>query len=292
MRVGIHRSTRGIGDMIMMEPLFAMLCNKHSVDRLDLHVSRTVSDVHRYHPLVSLIDECKSHDGFDRSAYPQLDHVYDLSDACFKHELAHQPNVTKNRTEIWANACGLRYFGRPSPKLWLSGADAVTATKRRLQGPPTIAAGYASVDAWRSYPHMTDLVLELAKFARVWVFHDQKMESLAARMPSDGSVELFEGIPLREMFWRVKACRLVVSADTALVHVGGAQNVPVYAIFGPTDADVRMSDYFTRWEATPAYRTCGRAPCWYQPCKGAYCLSTLHPKDLARDVKRLWGEAT
>ena len=39
MRVRIHRSTRGIGDMIMMEPLFAMLCARHGVQAVELYLA-------------------------------------------------------------------------------------------------------------------------------------------------------------------------------------------------------------------------------------------------------------
>jgi ADP-heptose:LPS heptosyltransferase len=290
MRVGIHRSTRGIGDMIMMEPLFAMLCNKHDVQGIDLHLAGSVREVHRHHPLVNAIDICRSRGGFDRDAYPGLDHVYDLSDACFMHELANQPNITKGRTQIWAEACGLTYDGEPAPKLWLSSEEGVSAVKAKFTGPRTIAVGYESVDEWRSYPHVDDLILELAKFARVWVFHDYEMPSLMGRLPDAADVELFDSCNLRELLWRVKGCDLVVSPDTAFVHIAGALNVPAYGIFGPTDANIRMRDYLTQWRAPKPYRACRRAPCWYEACRGQYCLSTLHPRDLARDVRDFWGE--
>ena len=290
MRVGIHRSTRGLGDMIMMEPLFAKLCAKHDVDQIELFLVGSVQEVHRHHPLVSLVSWCQSRDGFDRDDYPDLDHVYDLSEACFRHELANQPNITKGRTQIWAEACGLEYDGEPAPKLWLPSEDGVSALKAKFTGPRTIAVGYESVDSWRSYPYMDDLILELSKFARIWVFHNEEMPSLTERLPADSRVELFDRCHLRELFWRIKGCDLVVSPDTSFVHIAGALNVPAYGIFGPTDANVRMRDYLTQWRAPKPYRACRRAPCWYQACRGQYCLTTLHPKDLAREVEEFWGE--
>jgi ADP-heptose:LPS heptosyltransferase len=289
-RVGIHRSTRGIGDMIMMEPLFAMLCDKHGVKGIELYLAGEVREVHRHHPLVSLISHCRSRSRFDRADYCELDHVYDLSDACFKHELLHQPNIAKGRTQIWAEACGLTYEGTPAPKLWLPGEDGVSALKAKFTGPRTIAVGYESRDQWRSYPHMNDLILELAKFARVHVFHGYPMPSLVERLQGAHDVEVFDSCNLRELFWRIKGCDLVVSPDTAFVHIAGALNVPAYGIFGPTDVNIRMRDYRTQWRAPKPYRPCRRSPCWYEACRGQYCLSTLHPKDLAHDVRDFWGE--
>jgi ADP-heptose:LPS heptosyltransferase len=290
MRVGIHRSTRGIGDMIMMEPLFAMLCNKHDVQGVELYLPWEVMEVHRHHPLVTAIDRAWPRYERFPDPYPDLDHVYDLSDACFKYELANQPGITKGRTQIWAEACGLTYDGDPPPKLWLPGEDGVSAVKAKFTGPRTIAVGYGSKDEWRSYPHVDDLILELAKFARVWVFHDYEMPSLMERLPDGADVELFDSCNLRELFWRIKGCNLVVSPDTSFVHIAGALNVPAYGIFGPTDANIRMRDYLTQWRAPKPYRACRRAPCWYEACRGQYCLSTLHPKDLARDVRKFWGD--
>jgi len=290
MRVGVHRNAHGIGDIVMMEPLFAMLCEKHDVPGIDLHLARSVREVHRHHPLINRIDICRRRSRYDRADYPQLDHVYDLSDVCLAYELENQPHITKGRTQIWAEACGLTYDGEPAPKLWLPGRDGVPGAKPKFSGPRTIAVGYEPSDAWRSYPYMDDLILELMTFARVWVFHRSPMPSLVRRLPPQGNVEVFDSCCLAELFWRISGCDLVVSPDTSFVHIAGALNVPVYGIFGPTDAEIRMRDYAIRWRAPQPYRACRRAPCWYQACGGQYCLSTLHPGDLARDVQQLWTE--
>jgi len=225
-----------------------------------------------------------------RLLYPEYDHIYDVSSAASLFEMVAQPQIHRNRTEIWSEHCGVSYVrgNDPPPTLYLSPEESISALKASIRTGRAIGVGYASVDECRNYPHMDALIERLMWLGEVWVFHDKPLDELADVYSSSRSrVKLFTDIGVRELMWRVKACSVVVSPDSALVHIAGAFQIPTYGIFGPTDPLVRMWDYDVPWNAPPRFRQCGRSRCWYEPCIARPCLSTLHPDTVVSDMWRL-----
>ena len=290
MRLLFVRRTRGLGDAVMMTA---------AVERVTEHFRRLTRDVESHvliqraylpvwqtNPIVKFARAFRDNDG--KSGY---DRVFDLSTVCAEYEAMcerfNRP-VDKNRPQIWTEACGVEWK-RTAPRIHLALEETVAAWTWEMGhhlDRPIIGVGYASIESWRDYPHI-DLLIELLakRYGTVLVFHDKEIPT---GFPSNvvGCI----GLPLREMFQRVASCDAFVGPDTAHVHVSGALGIPTFGLFGPTDGRIRLSDYDALFGLPEAFRRCGRQPCWYQPCEGRWCLSTLKPKKIVESLEEWFEE--
>lgn len=217
--------------------------------------------------------------------------VFDCSTVCAETEASQEPNIQENRTAIWARACG---WEGPiqSPRIYFTDAEQSKIQKRRENYPhPIIGVGRRSMEGWRDYPYMPMLISHLSrrfKAGVVVVFDKGKEASSSGSQHRLGkNVREEVGNSLRDYFQKIAACDVVVSPDTAHIHVAGAVNVPIYGIFGPTDGNLRLTDYDVPFVLPRPFLACGRQPCWYKPCPERWCLTTLSPKSIVRDVERL-----
>jgi len=264
----VERRTRGLGDAVMLTSAVASLRNTLGSDPVTVAIADSLHPTFLHHPSIDHLTTP------ERGGIPPGTIYVDCSSACARYEHHHQPLIVKNRPQIWVESAGQRWDRSP-PKIHLSPAEWKAVVRMRGDfDKPIVGVGYASVDAWRTYKHVDLLIRRLRKMTggTVLVFHDKPTR--VGRM--DG-IRQCVGEGLREYFKKVALCDLMVSPDTAHVHVAAALEVPVYFIDGPTDAEVRMDGYDVPYSRPPRYTACGRQPSWYRPCKPCWCLEALRP---------------
>ena len=282
MRVLVERRTRGLGDAVMLTSTVASLRNAVADPVMGVSISDGLLPVFLHNPHVDLLTTPELADR-------DVDLYVDCSTSAAAHETENQPRIRKNRPQLWAEAGG-HVWDRSPPTIYLSRSEWGRAQSlRRRYRSPVIGVGYASVDRWRNYPHIDILIRKLRKRFKgtVIVFHD--------RVPNEAATartELCVGEALRDYFTRVAACDVMVSPDTAHVHVAGALGVPVYFIDGPTDGKVRMDGYTVDYVRPPRYLECGRQPSWYKPCNPCWCLWGLRPGVILDGTADLLREST
>ncbi len=82
----------------------------------------------------------------------------------------------------------------------------------------------------------------------------------------------------------VKKCSVYVSADSAPLHVAAAGNVPVVALFGPTDPLRHMPQVK---DAIVIRKDLECSPCYKSKCKTVRCMSSITPEEVLEAVNKL-----
>tara|TARA_B100000809_G_scaffold1698_1_gene1941 strand:+ start:4430 stop:5239 length:810 start_codon:yes stop_codon:yes gene_type:complete len=265
--VVLQRVSPGIGDAIMMQPLIE---NLYRDNHKDFGLVTKFPDLFRgMYPI------------YDTP--PEFAEVIDVDDPCpcslYESEVK---VIKKGRTQLFLESGGYTYK-KEAPRLELTAVEQGKAEEFKGEqgvqiGLSTTSAAYGNVlDGWRDYPYPEALAKSLSSLGHVVWMHTESLHSKYA--------EDFKG-SLRDLMIRIKSLDIMVAVDTAAVHIAGALGVTVYGLFGPTDPALRIADYTsTFW--LPKYEKCGRAYCWYDPCKWRFCLQSLKPKTIQKKVKVL-----
>lgn len=265
--VVLQRKSPGIGDAIMMQPL----------------IERLYRDNHKNFGLVT-----KFPDLFDGmypvyQSSPDFAEVIDVDEPCPCTLYESEAKVIKKgRTQLFLEVCGYTYKGETPElrltRLELEKSKEIKEAKGVQIGVSTTSAAYGNVlDGWRDYPYPEALAKSLSSLGHVVWMHTEPLYSKHA--------EDFKG-SLRDLMIRIKSLDIMVAVDTATAHIAGALGVTVYGLFGPTDPALRIANYpSVFW--LPKYEKCGRAYCWYDPCKWRFCLQSLKPKTIQKKVKVL-----
>jgi lipopolysaccharide heptosyltransferase II len=82
----------------------------------------------------------------------------------------------------------------------------------------------------------------------------------------------------------IKKCSVYISADSAPLHVAAAGNVPVIALFGPTDPGRHMSRVK---DAVVIKKDLECSPCYKSKCRTAKCMSLISAEEVLDAVNRL-----
>lgn len=93
---------------------------------------------------------------------------------------------------------------------------------------------------------------------------------------------------LRELAWCIKRSRLLVTNDSAPLHIAGSVGAPVVAIFGPTDQR-KYGPW--RGNGVVARRQLHCSPCESARCKyNLECMSALSAEDIIQLVREVLNE--
>ena len=280
-----YRKTRGLGDAIMMLSAVDDICQqveaRSGPPNVSICLQEKLLPVFWNHPRVPKLIPLGQRIPMGIGV-----RFCDFSSACAQYESKVEPLITRGRPEIWIRSCGFDFHGIP-PCIYLSDEEKAFARRYRQSTGgkgPVIGVGYKSIEAWRDYPYMDELIHQLAKSigGTIVVLHNEKIEH---QFPKNVVVET--SLPLRTLFSVVSACDVVVSPDTAQIHIAGATGRKIYGIFGPTDGRIRLDDYKVPYTLSREFRPCGRQPCWYHPCSGKWCLQSLSPTEIVYEVKNL-----
>lgn len=278
----IIRSTRGIGDGILMSPIVETIYSITG-EKVNLYLHPDVIPVFINNPFVSILDK---YNKFNFSS-----DYYDLTSAEIQYELTTQPNIVKNKTEIWCDKIGLDYSKPRSPKIYLSQSEVydgkyflreIKNNKKKI-----IALGYASLEPWRNYPFIVELGNLLNKDYSVIAIHH---ESVTANLKVE---KYLIGESLRKVFSVINSCDMVVGPDTSHIHIAGALKIPIYGIFGPTNGEVRLSNYSRDCDKIfpKSFSLCKRQHCWYETCKDIWCLKTLSPREIKAQIDEYFSSS-
>lgn len=285
----VTRAMGGIGDLLMLTPGLHALSRRVG-GRVRLAVPR------RYFPLfdgnddVDLID---IHEPLDPARSPLWFNLTDCPAA--RSESLAAPRVRRNRIEVFARALGLR--GRAlrqmdrRPRYFVSQGERARRDSffeaHGLAGRDVVGVQLRADESYRDYPHMPALVRLLARETPVLVFTN----GAAAGYDAPGVVKV-EGRGLREAFALASGCSVLVSPDSAFLHLAAALDVPAVALFGPTDGRVRAADY-PRARALDARASLRCVPCWRNediPCaltggRTSVCMGEVAPAAAAAAVR-------
>lgn len=290
MKILFYRQTKGIGDLAMMMKSVEVV--RQAYPKAIIDIACRYQDLIRHHPVIDGLLNVTEYKKVDLML--SYDVVIDQSKPCAEYEAKHQPNITRNRIEIFCNNAstilrdsgykGIEWDGT-CQTLWIDGKDRTWANmlvRNASEGKLPIGIFWRSAEEWRDWKYIIHFVQMLALDSRFAIFcFDGKM-----KIPV-GGIHQFVGYPLNKVNALVSCMRLIFSMDTVGIHIAGGLNVPILAVFGPTDPKIRLESYANaHWLPVK----CRHHPCWYKPCRKLSCLRKIKPRDVYQKIEILLGK--
>jgi len=177
---------------------------------------------------------------------------------------------------------GIEWDGRPQT-LWIP-----TQLKRWADAFVRNAAGekipigvfWRAAEKNRTWNGMAKLVKMLANSGcAVFCFDGEKKLSI-----NSPNVSQVVGYPLDRLTSLVERMKLIITMDSAGLHIAGGVGTPFLAIFGTTDPLLLASMYVNaHWIKVP----CSKQPCWPKPCSWRPCLRRIKVTDVYDRVESI-----
>ena len=263
-RVLVTRAMGGIGDLLMMEPGLEANATRVGMP-VDFAIPRKFFPIFEHNPHVHMIDI----DGppIDISAYRAY---FNLSQCpATRYEAPRVPNIKQGRVETFARgmAVSRRQLVKQGWKInHFLGADDENfcdefLKQRGIGGAgggkrPLVGIQPFSRDSYKDHPGIADVIDAIAKDHDVLIFHH-----ISDGLPEGERINTTAGLPLGRSLALVSRIDAMVSVDSAFLHAASAFDVPVVALFGPTDA-LTLTRHHRR--VKPLWRKDSFAcvPCW------------------------------
>lgn len=263
-RVLVARAMGGIGDLLMMEPGLEANAIRYGLP-VDFVIPRKFFPIFEHNPHVNLIDI----DGppIDISAYR---HFFNLSQCpATRYESSRVPEIKKGRVETFALAMRvnrkrllkqgwkINHFLSTDEEAFCDdflkqhGIGKAGSGKRPLVGVQPF-----SRDSYKDHPGIADMIRVIAKEHDVLIFHH-----VANGLPEGKGITTTAGLPLGRSLALVSRIEAMVSVDSAFLHAASAFDVPVVALFGPTDAHT-LTRHHRRVKTLWRKDSFACVPCW------------------------------
>lgn len=292
----VTRAMGGIGDLLMMEPGLEVLAKKQG-GPVDMAIPRKFFPVFANNPHVRTIDI----DGppIDLGRYRKLANL-SICPAS-RYESRNRPHIRKGRVESFANGMGvgrsellrqgwhINQFSDDETNAECEAFIASLGFTRRLIGVQPY-----SRDSYKDYLHIEAVIRQLAERYDVLVFHH-----VADGLPEGPGIASTAGLPLAVSLALVSRVEAMVSVDSAFLHAAAAYDIPVIALFGPTDART-LTRHHRKVEIVWQAQSYSCVPCWRNedtPCSltgllgVSPCLATIEPGRVTAAVDRAMGVA-
>jgi ADP-heptose:LPS heptosyltransferase len=293
-RLLVTRAMGGLGDLLMLTPGLHALRLKHPRARIQLALPRRFFPLFHGNDDVELVD---IHAELDPADY---DRWFNLTDCpAARTESLTAPKVRRNRIEIFARALGIRgpalWRMDRRPRYFLSGEDLAYRERffraQGLKGKSVIGVQLRSDETYRDYPHMAALIQALARSHVVLLFDSRRIVGY-----DFANTIKIDGQGLRQAAALASGCRALVAPDSSFVHLAAALGLPAVGLFGPTDGEVRTSDY-PDVRFLDVRRDLRCVPCWRNeeiPCaltgmRSSVCLAEIGALTVVAAVEEMLG---
>ena len=273
------RHKGGIGDIIMTTPAIEAIKQKYPHYVIDYACPKQYVSLLENNPFIRDVYDVKI---VNESKY---EIVYDMTRKCIQHEGRTQPDVDKNRTEIFADVVDIQPENLPRTKFYLSqqevhlgqyidfesSAKHELLVKRRTPSNDKLVIGVCvnSSAKVRSYYYADELVKKISEEypEAIILFFQEKQEYLFRY----DNVFHITGFSLRDCAVLISRCDFFFGPDTGLTHIAAALRVQTLWFFSHVDGNIRTRGYDTSEIVQETPPSCPQsAPCWYLfPCDPA-----------------------
>jgi ADP-heptose:LPS heptosyltransferase len=291
----VTRAMGGIGDLLMMQPGLEALARRRRRP-IDFAIPRKFFAIFQNDPNVRLVDI----DGppIDISQYSRFINLT-LCPAG-RYESRYRPYVKRGRVEIFASTMGIGQGALRRQGWRINRSNSAEEERfcdrflaeKGLGSRPLIGIQPYSRDSYKDHPAIDRVIAALAQDHDILFFHH-----LSDGLPQGAGFADTAGVALTNSLALVSRLDAMVSVDSAFLHAAAAYDVPVIAMFGPTDART-----FTRhhrhitilWKP----ETFGCVPCWRNedlPChvtkttSASPCLAAITPEEVLAAVRDAIG---
>ncbi len=288
--VVVTRAMGGIGDLLIMTAGLRALSKRRGI-RVKLVVERKFFDLFRNNPYVELFDiDGPPVDVIACNAWRNLT----LCPAA-RYELRRRPFVRKGRAELFAAGMGVgrRLLDAHGWQVEYTLDEAQTRFRddflrdRNLGSRPIVGVQPYARDSYKDHQEIERFVSALGARYDLIVFHNLETSLAGPGIASTAGFALAESIAL------VSALDAMVCVDSAFLHAAAAFDVPVVAMFGPTDGAL-FTRHHRRATVITANERFACAPCWRNedlPCSltGAFgpspCVAAIEVEPVLAAVE-------
>jgi ADP-heptose:LPS heptosyltransferase len=234
-----------------------------------------------------------------------VDKTYNLSSPCATYEVAKLYSghlVDKSRIEIFAETCDLGVLSDYKPEIFLTEDEQEWAAQQINSRAFKIGITLRTSDGYRDWPYkhfrqlfkLLDKVYK-TKSIQVLLFDHERYWDFNREYIFDAM-----GYPFRKMIALAYQCDLLVTLDTALLHIAGGTKIPTIALFGPIDSKCRAKHYSNVHSVYSKNLSC--VPCWRNsliPCSIApegsllsrsVCMEKITPKQIFNKIMEIYND--
>lgn len=265
----VKRNYGGLGDLLMLSPALKELSKKYKVIlQIPKQFIPIFSNEHYLENIISL-----------KIPAPKTNKVFDLSDYEFNYEQIFQPEITKTKQKLFAEALNVEVTNQ-KPIITLTNKEKKWVTEflknKTHNNQKVIVIGPKSANIERDWPltKWKQLIKKLKKYNFTLMIADLELNW------KDSEIFFFNHHSIRELFALVSKSNFVLCQDSGLLHIAGAFEIPNFSIFGPTNPKLRSiykNSYSLKLDLPCS-------PCWYGRCSTRDCLNSLSVEEVETKV--------
>ena len=263
-KILICRETGGLGDILMHRQMFEDF--KKVMPEAEIHFAlpKQYHEAVQDHPFIDKI--------LDSKVVNQFDYVisYNTTSACTRHEMKQAPFSDKNRSDIWANHCGV-LLTRHDMHIHLSeeelqyGIEAVAKIKTS-EGPSVAICPISAMTTKNLTEIQQKFILDTLKDRGYFAFG---LHNKALPYFLHNNIPLISNVNIRQWMAVLAASDYVIAVDTASFHFAGGYQKPLMGIF--TFADGKVYGKYYDFVLVQKHRDDGNWECG--PCYNWGCCS-------------------
>jgi ADP-heptose:LPS heptosyltransferase len=274
-KICIQRKLGGIGDILMTTPLAKAFKSQYPKCEFTYATKPGVlASVLENNPFIDKVIDFQS-------VNPAEYHLFaDVTTTGLSYEKSTNP--PKNRIDLFAEYVGVRltdhkptYCTAPKEQTWAETVLKKWFGERRNY--KLIYLDIASVDQRRTWPirHSIRLLSEITALRKDVRFVVNDFNRLLGRKWDYEFCEDVSAYGIRQSAALIEQCDLFIGPDSGMLHIAGALERDIVAVFGSTPAAARINHY---QNAIAVETDLSCQPCWYRACHIKYkCLAGLEP---------------
>lgn len=286
-KILVIRSTGGLGDILMHRMMFEDFKRVMPEAELTFACPKKYHEVAEDHPFIDHLVDCEGVSKYEFALY------YNTTSICNRHELARAPFSEKNRSDIWANHCGVLLSNHNmhlnvKDEYIKKGKYLLRKISNNFDGPIVILSPVSAMTVKNLLPDQLQAVVNHLKSKNCFVvgLHNKEINF---------PIPQLNYLSIKEWMGVVAASDYVVSVDTSTFHLAGGLGKPLTGIFTFADGKV-YGKYYNfvlvqkhrddgNWDCGPCYHwvKCPKTKKIPKPC-----LTELTPESICNGIDKMF----
>ena len=277
--------TYGLGDILLLTPVFNWLKEVHPFCQIYLVVAAGFLDLFRYWDVVTVVHNYN---------IPNIE--YDVGyylDGIVEKDHKRNENRYKHRLDLYCEFLGIPVLKEPifslpygeGEKNW---AEEIVGILRKIGKPIVVMQAFGSREVKRfSFGKVVKIVEELVKICSLILVHDTRVD-----FERIGMINLTGMTSVHELVALVDSVDAVVTMDSGILWMAHCTQTPVIALLGPTREQERLK-YHRNYIVVNLAEMVGCEPCFERMVKCGGMISCMKKsndnqivKEIASGIKR------